>query len=107
MANKKNVKKTTDLNYDSRFNFKKYSNNKKLDGLSFTSKLDYSKEFHDKLEQFKNIKPSNKKPEQRIFLYDYVSDLYNSLLSDYEQQYSNYSNEKRRVSVLNTILVIS
>ena len=52
----------------------------------FYFKFDYLKQFHDKLEQFKNIKSTLEKSEQKIFVYDNASDLYYSLLVNYEQQ---------------------
>ena len=48
------------------------------------------KEFDNKLEQSKNIKSIKEKLEQKNFVYDNASDLYNSLLADYEQQYKNF-----------------
>ena len=78
------VKKKTDLNYDSRFNFNKYRNNKKFNGLSFTSKLDCLKK-----------KSTKKKLERKNVMYDNDSDLCNSLLVNYEQQNSNLSDEER------------
>ena len=56
------------------------------------SKFDYLKQFHDKLEKPKNIKPKKEKSEQKNFVNDNASDVWNSLLA--------------RVSVLNIILVI-
>ena len=48
LASKTKSKNKTDLNHDSMFNFNKYRNNEKCDGLSFKR--------NDKLEQSKNKK---------------------------------------------------
>ena len=82
-------RKIADLNYDRRFYFIKYRNNEKIYGLSLTSKFNYLKEFHDKLQQSKKIKSASKKLKWKNFVYDNASDLYNSFLP------------KRRVSILN------
>ena len=84
-------------NYDSRFNFNKYSNIENFDRHSFISKTDRLKEFHDKLKQFKSIKSTKKKIAQKKFLCDDACDLYNSLLANCEQQYSNFSDEKSKI----------
>ena len=62
---------------DSRLNFSKYRNAKKFNSLSFTSKFDYLKEICDTLEQFKNIKSTREKSEQKTFADDNASDPYN------------------------------
>ena len=41
------------------------------------------------------MKHSKEKSERKNFVYDNPSDLYNSLLDDYEQQYSNFLDEKK------------
>ena len=39
--------------YDDRFNFSKYKNDKIYNRLSFASKFNYLKEFHNKLDKIK------------------------------------------------------
>ena len=98
LANKTNSKtKTKDMNYDSKSNFNKYRISKKIDSLSFNSKSDYLKEFHDKLEQLKRIKSTKEKYDRKNLAYDNTSDLCNSLLSNHEHQY---------IDILDKILVI-
>ena len=41
------------------------------------------------------MKHSKEKSERKNFVYDNPSDLYNSLLDGYEQQYSNFLDEKK------------
>ena len=62
LANKtKSKTKTKDMNYDSKSNFNKYRISKKIDSLSFNSKSDYLKQYHDKMEQLKKIKSTKEK----------------------------------------------
>ena len=64
---------------DSRFNFHKNRNDKDFEDCSFSSWFDYLKKFHDELE---NIQiPSH---------------LYNKLLANYEHQYTNFSDGKKK-----------
>ena len=63
------------LNYDSRFNFNKYKNDEHYDTVSFSSKIDYLKEFHDKLETLKNIKSTSKNVERKELVYNNASDI--------------------------------
>ena len=46
-------------------NFNKHKNDRKFDGLSFSSKFYYLKEFHDKIEKLKDINSASKNVEQK------------------------------------------
>ena len=54
------------------------------------------KEFNEKFEQLRNLKPTKEKLERNNFLYDHASNIYNSLLAHYEQQYSNFLAGKKK-----------
>ena len=69
--------KTLLLKYDSRFNINKYKNNKNFDDLSFSSKVNYLKEFHNKLMYFKDIKSMDKNVELKQLVCDNTFDIYN------------------------------
>lgn len=63
-----------DSKCDCRFNFSRSKNlkNKQCDNLSFASRYDYLKRFHDKSKKLENMKSTYKSVKQKKSVYDNV-----------------------------------